>query len=72
LKTEWDERNPEPLCILPFRKLQHHEATKVIKGGGSNLTDDFIRFMEHYGFEAVFCNVNAGHEKGYIKRLYIN
>jgi len=23
--------------------------------------------MEHYGFEAVFCNVNAGHEKGYIK-----
>ena len=41
-------------------------VTKVIKGGGSNLTDDFIRFMEHYGFEAVFCNVNAGHEKGYI------
>lgn len=39
-------------------------VTKVMKNGGRNLTSDFIRFMEHYRFEAAFCNVNAGHEKG--------
>jgi len=42
-------------------------VTKVMKGGGRNLTDDFLRFMEHYRFEAVFCNVNAGHEKGNVE-----
>ncbi|SHJ22235.1 Transposase [Lutispora thermophila DSM 19022] len=42
-------------------------VTKVIKGGGRTLTDDFLRFMEHYGFEAVFCNVDAGHEKGNVE-----
>ena len=42
-------------------------VTRVIKSGGRNLTDDFIRFIEHYGFEAVFCNVDAGHEKGNVE-----
>jgi hypothetical protein len=42
-------------------------VTKVIKGGGRNLTDDFIRFMEHYQFEAAFCNPDAGHEKGSVE-----
>lgn len=42
-------------------------VTKVIKGGGRNLTDDFLRFMEHYQFEAVFCNPDAGHEKGNVE-----
>ena len=39
-------------------------VTKILKEGGRNLTDGFIRFMEHYQFEAAFCNVNSGHEKG--------
>jgi transposase len=42
-------------------------VAKVIKGGGRNLTDDFMRFMEHYRFEAAFCNVDAGHEKGNVE-----
>jgi transposase len=42
-------------------------VAKVIKGGGRNLTDDFLRFMEHYRFEAAFCNVDAGHEKGNVE-----
>jgi len=42
-------------------------VAKVIKGGGRNLTDDFLRFMEHYRFEAAFCNVDAGHEKGSVE-----
>jgi hypothetical protein len=42
-------------------------VTKVLKEGGRNLTDDFIRFSEHYRFEAVFCNVEAGHEKGNVE-----
>ena len=28
-------------------------VTKVMKGGNRSLTDDFLRFMEHYRFEAV-------------------
>jgi hypothetical protein len=35
--------------------------------GGRSLTDDFLRFSEHYRFEAVFCNVEAGHEKGNVE-----
>lgn len=42
-------------------------VTKEIKGGGRNLTEDFMRFMEHYRFEADFCNVDAGHEKGNVE-----
>lgn len=41
---------------------------KVLKDGGRNLTDDFLRFMEHYRFEAAFCNVESGHEKGNVER----
>lgn len=43
-------------------------VTKVLKDGGRNLTDDFVRFMEHYRFESAFCNVEAGHEKGNVER----
>jgi transposase len=42
-------------------------VAKIIKGGSRTLTDDFMRFMEHYRFEAVFCNVDAGHEKGNVE-----
>jgi len=31
------------------------------------LTDLFMRFELHYGFEAVFCNPNSGHEKGHVE-----
>jgi transposase len=42
-------------------------VSKVLKDGGRTLTDDFLRFCEHYRFEAVFCNVEAGHEKGNVE-----
>lgn len=42
-------------------------VAKVMKDGGRTLTEDFARFMEHYRFEAAFCNVGAGHEKGNIE-----
>lgn len=42
-------------------------VTKILKNGGRNLTDDFLRFQEHYRFEAAFCNSNAGHEKGSVE-----
>ncbi|MDP2730426.1 MAG: IS21 family transposase [Dehalococcoidales bacterium] len=42
-------------------------VSKVIKGGGRTLTEAFLRFQEHYRFEAVFCNVEAGHEKGNVE-----
>jgi len=42
-------------------------VTSVLKDGGRTLTDDFLRFCEHYRFEAVFCNIEAGHEKGNVE-----
>jgi transposase len=45
----------------------HTIVTKIMKDGGRTLTADFLRFMEHYRFQAVFCNVDAGHEKGNVE-----
>ena len=42
-------------------------VSKVLKGGQRALTEDFLRFGEHYRFSAVFCNVEAGHEKGNVE-----
>jgi transposase len=42
-------------------------VTDILKNGGRSLTDDFLRFKEHYRFEAAFCNVEAGHEKGSVE-----
>lgn len=40
---------------------------KVLKNGGRELTDAFLRFQTHYNFEVVFCNPNSGHEKGNVE-----
>lgn len=42
-------------------------VTGIIKGGGRELTEQFIRFREHYGFKAVFCNPESGWEKGNVE-----
>jgi len=42
-------------------------VTKVLKEGNRNLTDKFLRFKEHHGFTAVFCNPDAGNEKGNVE-----
>ncbi len=42
-------------------------VTKVLKNGGRDLTDAFLKFKAHYRFEAVFCNPNSGHEKGNVE-----
>ena len=42
-------------------------VVNVIKGGGRNLTERFTRFMEHYGFKAIFMNPAEGHEKGSVE-----
>ncbi|AEV67931.1 transposase [Acetivibrio clariflavus DSM 19732] len=55
---------------VPYRIWFDNASTivaKVLKGGDRDLTDDFLRFKEHYNFEAVFCNPNSGHEKGSVE-----
>ena len=54
---------------VPTRIWFDNASTMVtkVKGGNRNLTDDFLRFMEHYRFEAAFCNVGSGHEKGNVE-----
>jgi transposase len=42
-------------------------VTKIIRGGGREITDKFLRFKCHFGFDAVFCNPNEGHEKGNVE-----
>ena len=42
-------------------------VSRVLKEGKRDLTDDFLRFQAHYGFEAAFCNTNSGHEKGSVE-----
>ncbi len=39
----------------------------VMKDGQRDLTDDFLRFKNHYMFEAVFCNRGKGNEKGNVE-----
>jgi len=53
-------------------------VTSILQEGERHLNDSFSRFINHYGFEAVFCNPNAGNEKGnvenkvgYLRRNYL-
>ncbi len=55
---------------VPYRIWFDNTTTiviKVLKDGERKLTEAFIRFKEHYRFEAAFCNVNSGHEKGNVE-----
>lgn len=42
-------------------------VTRILRNGKRNLTERFLRFMEHFGFQAVFCNPDSGHEKGNVE-----
>jgi hypothetical protein len=42
-------------------------VTRILRDGKRNLTDRFLRFQEHFGFEAVFCNGGSGNEKGNVE-----
>ena len=37
-------------------------VTKIIRGGGREITERFSRFKEYYRFSAVFTNPNEGHD----------
>lgn len=55
---------------VPHRQWFDNLSSVVIdikKGKDRLLRDIFIRFKEHYGFEAVFCNPASGHEKGNVE-----
>jgi transposase len=34
----------------------------------AQLTDEFIQFQNHYGFDVQVCNPRSGHEKGHVER----
>lgn len=42
-------------------------VTKILKSDDRVLTDAFLRFAEHYGFQYVFCNPHKGNEKGNVE-----
>ena len=42
-------------------------VTKIIKGGGRNVTERFQRFCEHYRIKTIFMNPESGWEKGNVE-----
>ena len=42
-------------------------VTRILKNGGRELTDKFLRFSEHYGFSCRFMNPESGWEKGNVE-----
>ncbi len=42
-------------------------VTNIIRGGGRDLTERFVRFQEHYRFTAKFMNPESGWEKGSVE-----
>ncbi len=42
-------------------------VTRIIKGGGRELTERFSRFCEHYRFRPIFMNPQSGWEKGNVE-----
>lgn len=42
---------------------------KVLPNGERELTDEFQRFVLHYGFECEFCNPASGNEKGNVEAM---
>jgi transposase len=42
-------------------------VTRILKSGGRELTDKFLRFSEHYGFTYKFMNPESGWEKGNVE-----
>jgi len=55
---------------VPHRQWFDNMSTavkKILKGEKRDLTDSFIKLKEHYCFNAVFCNRNAGNEKGNVE-----
>lgn len=40
---------------------------KIKENGKRDLTEGFLRFMMHYGFESNFCNASSGNEKGSVE-----
>jgi len=40
---------------------------KILRNHGRDLTDAFLRFKNHFGFAATFCNAQSGHEKGNVE-----
>lgn len=42
-------------------------VTKIMKGGGRNITERFLRFCEHYRIKPLFMNPESGWEKGNVE-----
>lgn len=60
----------EYVGFIPNRMVFDNLSAAVIsvgKNGDRSLTEGFLRFKNHYGFQASFCNVRAGWEKGNVE-----
>lgn len=65
LKSIFNHIGCVPTCIWFDNMSAIVKAIK--KHGEREVTDGFMRFSLHYGFESNFCNPNSGHEKGNVE-----
>ncbi|EJL45577.1 IS21 family transposase [Brevibacillus humidisoli] len=42
---------------------------KVLPNGERQVTEEFARFVAHYGFQYEFCNPGSGNEKGHVEAM---
>ncbi len=53
---------------IPTRIVFDNLSSAVnMRKGKRTKTEQFLKFEMHYGFEAIFCNTNAGNEKGNVE-----
>lgn len=55
-----------PRCIW-FDQMAAAAIRKKDDKGKPEVTEQFLRFAMHHGFEVRFCNPNSGHEKGNVE-----
>lgn len=55
-----------PRCIW-FDQMAAAAIRQKDTKGIPEITEQFLRFSMHYGFEVRFCNPNSGHEKGNVE-----
>jgi len=60
-------REMEGLNITEIAETSNIDLRTAEKYGERILTEDFMRFRNHYSFEAVFCNPGKGNEKGNVE-----
>lgn len=65
LKNIFEHIGKVPVCI--WLDNDTTIVKKILAHGKREVTEGFLRFRMHYGFETNFCNPDSGNEKGHVE-----